>query len=212
MNVAVPEAGVQKLVQHDLRAISGFRDLPPAVLQRVLSVAQWRRYRRGDVLFHEGSPVTSVFLLNNGRVKIYTVTDDGREQLLHLLAAGAVFPRVGLFVAGEHPATAVMDQEGVVGTIQREAVLELARTDGEMAVALLGMMEGVVRYLQERIRTLALQDVKSRVLQLLMRTTETGRDLTHQEIAGFVGAARETVSRAIADLRRQGINIRSLRR
>lgn len=188
-----------------LRAIDAFRSLPDAVLERIAALVMWREVASDQVIFHEGDPVTAVYLLRRGRVKVATVSADGREQLLHVLEPGAVFPRVGLFRGGAYPATAWMDEAGVVGVIAKEAVLDLARSDGDVAGALLGMMEGVVLELQERIRSLALQDVKSRVLQLLMR--ESSRGMTHQEIAAFVGAARETVTRAIAELRRQGIDV-----
>ncbi|HEY8450098.1 MAG TPA: Crp/Fnr family transcriptional regulator [Bacillota bacterium] len=192
-----------------LRRAGTFGDVPDDVLARIAALARWQSRAKGEVLFHEGEPVAAVYLLGGGRVKVWTVTGDGREQLLHLLEPGAVFPRVGLFTGSAYPATAVMDEAGTVGILAKDAVLDLVRRDGEVAVALLTMMEGVVRALQERVRSLALQDVKSRVLQLLMR--ETGRELTHQEIAAFVGAARETVSRAVAELRRQGIALPSRR-
>lgn len=184
-------------------AHSDFANMPAPVLKKIAAAAYERKYQAGEVLFREGDPVTGIFLLRRGRVKVTTVSADGREQLLHLLSPGAVFPRVGLFHSGTYPATAHMDKSGIIGVIGKEAVLELVRTDGDVAVALLGLLEGVVRELQDRIRSMALQDVKARVLQVLLNPRE--RKMTHQEIAAYIGAARETVTRAIGELRREGL-------
>lgn len=188
-----------------LRRIEAFADLPEPVLRRIGERVTWRRFSAGDIVFHEGDPVDAIHLLHSGRVKVATVSPDGREHLLHLLGPGAVFPRVGFFRGHHYPATARMDEPGMVGILRKDSLLRLIREDGAAAAALFAMMEGVVLELQERVRSLALHDVKSRVQQVIMR--HAGRNLTHQEIAAFVGAARETVSRAIADLRRQGINL-----
>lgn len=194
------EAGIRAL-----RRIEAFAGLPQPVLQHIGERVTWRRFNAGDIIFHEGDPVDRVHLLHSGRVKVTTVSPDGREHLLHLLDPGAVFPRVGFFRGDRYPATARMDAPGIVGILHKESLRQLIREDGDAAAALFAMMEGVVMELQERVRSLALHDVKSRVQQVLLR--HAGRQLTHQEIAAFVGAARETVSRAIADLRRQGVKV-----
>lgn len=190
-------------IKEALKASPAFGSLPDNVIEQITTVAHWRHVAKGHVLFREGDPVDAVYVVGRGRVKITTTSVEGKEQLLHLLGPGDVFPRVGLFRTGAYPATAVADAPSAIAVIHRAALMELAQERGEVAIALLAMMDEVIRSLHQRIRSLALADVKARVQQLLL--TGTGRPLTHQEIAAFVGAARETVTRAIAELRREGI-------
>ncbi|ADU51621.1 transcriptional regulator, Crp/Fnr family [Thermaerobacter marianensis DSM 12885] len=186
-----------------LRRIHPFDQVPPGLVAKVATQVHWRPCRAGDVLFREGEPVRAVFLLRAGRVKIVTVDDEGREYIMHLLGPGDLFPAVGLFTGGGYPATAEVIQDGAVGVVTREVILNLVREHGDLAMALLMAQEERIRYLQERIRSLVWRDLRTRVLEVLVK--HMGDQLTHQEIAALVGAARESVSRVISEFKRQGL-------
>ncbi|QIA27408.1 Crp/Fnr family transcriptional regulator [Thermaerobacter sp. PB12/4term] len=186
-----------------LRRIHPFDQVPAELVARVAEQVRWRPCHAGDVLFREGEPVKAVFLLRQGRVKIVAVDDEGREYIMHLLGPGDLFPAVGLFTGGGYPATAEVIQDGVVGTVTREAILDLVRRHGDLAMALLMAQEERIRYLQDRIRSLVWRDLRTRVLEVLVK--HMGDQLTHQEIAALVGAARESVSRVISEFKRQGL-------
>ncbi|QBS38206.1 Crp/Fnr family transcriptional regulator [Thermaerobacter sp. FW80] len=186
-----------------LQRIHPFDRVPAELVAKVAEHLRWRACRSGEVLFREGEPVQAVFLLRSGRVKIVTVDDDGREYIMHLLGPGDLFPAVGLFTGGGYPATAEVIQDGVVGVVTREAILGLVREHGDLAMALLMAQEERIRYLQDRIRSLVWRDLRTRVLEVLVK--HMGDQLTHQEIAALVGAARESVSRVISEFKRQGL-------
>lgn len=195
------EAGDPRLIDA-LRGVQPFRDAPDEVLNRLAGAVRWRRYRRGEVVFREGAPVEALFLLRSGRVRVVTYGKDGREHTFRILEPGELFPHAGLVGGGGYPATAEVLEDAVLGVVTRQAVLDLAATDGRVALALLRDLEDKIRVLQDKIRALALQDLRSRVLHVLMQ--HVGEHLTHQEIASIVGAARESVSRVIADFKRRG--------
>ena len=186
-----------------LRRIHPFDQVPADLVARVAEKVRWRPCHAGDVLFREGEPVQAVFLLRAGRVKIVAVDDDGREYIMHLLGPGDLFPAVGLFTGGGYPATAEVIQDGVIGIVTREVILNLVREHGDLAMALLMAQEERIRYLQDRIRSLVWRDLRTRVLEVLVK--HMGDQLTHQEIAALVGAARESVSRVISEFKRQGL-------
>lgn len=196
--------GSPPAVRAAIAASPAFAGLPAQAIDEIARLARWQSWRQGEVIFREGNPIDAVYVLGRGAVKITTVSAAGREQLLHLLEPGDVFPRVGLYRMGAFPGTAIMHTDGSVAVIRKAEVMDLARQRGDVALALLGMMEDVIMELHMRLRHMALSDVKSRVQKLLLENT-AGQQLTHQEIAAFVGAARETVSRAMAELRREGI-------
>lgn len=198
-----PAFATREAVVAALRNIHPFSALPEEMVARIAPLVRWRSCRKGDVLFHEGEPVEAVFLLRAGRAKIVAVDADGREYIMHMLGPGDLFPAVGLFTGGGYPATAQVTEDGTVGVMTRQDVLDLVRAHGDIAIGMLTAMEGRIRYLQERIRSLALRDLRTRVLEVLVR--HMGEQLTHQEIAALVGAARESVSRVIAEFKRQGV-------
>ncbi|HEY8487481.1 MAG TPA: Crp/Fnr family transcriptional regulator, partial [Thermaerobacter sp.] len=167
-----------------LRRIHPFDRVPPDLVAKVAEHVRWRPCRTGQVLFREGEPVEGVFLLRAGRVKIVAVDDAGREYIMHLLGPGDLFPAVGLFTGGGYPATAEVIQDGVVGVVTRQVILDLVRQHGDLAMALLMAQEERIRYLQDRIRSLVWRDLRTRVLEVLVK--HMGDHLTHQEIAALV--------------------------
>ena len=95
----------------------GFSD---AVLETLVSAAVRRTYRAGEILFIEGDPVTGLYLIESGRVKISRVSQDGREHILLLLGAGEMFNEVAVLDGGPNPATATAHTDAVVHCILRQ--------------------------------------------------------------------------------------------
>jgi CRP-like cAMP-binding protein len=53
--------------------------------QALAGACRLRRFRRGEVLFHEGDPGNALFLIQSGQVKIVRVSDEGEERILHVI-------------------------------------------------------------------------------------------------------------------------------
>lgn len=199
-----------------LRAIPLFEGLDAAELAAVAALVGERRCERNAVIFHEGDPVETIFFIVSGLVKVFTLTDDGREQTINLLRPGEFFPHVGFLEGGRTPATAVALEESRLAAIRRTELLDLVARDGRIAVAMLKAMGRRITALQRRVKDLAHRDLPARVALTLLRLAEEhgtprptgatalGLHLTHQELANLIGAARESVSRALGDLRREG--------
>ncbi|MFO7312136.1 MAG: cyclic nucleotide-binding domain-containing protein, partial [Bacillota bacterium] len=71
-----------------LRRIPFFAELEPSDLEALAEAVVVGRYRKNQVLFVEGEPSHSLYFICSGRVKVYRVSADGREQILHLLGDG----------------------------------------------------------------------------------------------------------------------------
>lgn len=199
-----------------LRAIPLFEGLDAAELAAVAALVSERSRARNAVVFHEGDPVENIFFIVSGLVKVFTLTDDGREQTINLLRPGEFFPHVGFLEGGRAPATAVALEESRLAAIRRTDLLDLVARDGRIAAGMLKAMGRRITALQHRVKDLAHRDLHARVALTLLRLAEEhgtpcptgatalGLHLTHQELANLIGAARESVSRALADLRREG--------
>lgn len=193
-----------------------FAGLAPAELAAVASLLAERSYPRQAVIFHEGDPVEAVYFLQEGLVKVSTVTDDGREQTLSLLRPGDFFPHVGFLEGGSYPATAVALTDSRLARLGRAELMRLLEENGRLAVRMLQDLARRLTNLQRRLRHLAHRNLHARLsLALLHLAEEHGAPLpdgavlltlpiTHQELANLIGAARESVSRALGDLRQAG--------
>lgn len=206
---------------HEPRAaLTALRKLPlfalfsEADLEQVASILRERQVRRGQVIFNQGDSLDSVHLVLKGLVKVVMVTEDGLEQVMNILSVGDIFPHVGFLEGGLYPATAIALEDTHLGLLLRADLLALVRENGDLAVGLLEMLGATIRTLQERISDLALRDLQARLAAALWRlarqTQAKGGEpvnigLTHHELSSLVGASRESVSRALAALRREGL-------
>ncbi|MBI2874952.1 MAG: Crp/Fnr family transcriptional regulator [Firmicutes bacterium] len=190
-----------------------FNDLDDDELERLSKIVFGRKYKKNQVIFAEGEPVDSVFLIREGRVKVAHILADGREQILHILRPDDIFPHVGLFGEGPFPATAEAIQDTTVALIRNMEFESFLLDNPPLCIKLLKVMSQKLRRLQGQVKDLAMRDTHGRMASVLFQLAKEhgipsdegiGIDLglTRQELAGLIGTSRETVSRVLSDFRR----------
>jgi len=195
-----------------LRALPLFSEVEEADLQRLAGHLIERRFPRDSTIVQEGQPGDYMYVLREGRVKVTKLTGAGREKILEILQAGAFFGEMALLDPPERSAS--------VKTMEPVRVLALSRHDFLDALSRSpGLAMAVIRELARRLRHTNLdashtpyQSVKERTQELLQRlATEPAEGgwrvspaLTHQEVADMVATSRETVTRAVKQLKQEG--------
>lgn len=198
-----------------LQRIPFFEGLDEHQLAELAPLVSQRRYPKNAVVFHEGDPVETIYFLDTGLVKVYSITDDGREQTLNLLRPGDFFPHVGFLEGGSYPATAQAIQDSRIAAVRRTELLELLQHNGHVAVQLLKAMGRRINSLQQRVKDLTHRNLHARVAMILLRLAEEHGSpapegsalnihITHQELANLIGAARESVSRTLGEFKKDG--------
>ena len=199
-----------------LKKVPFFQGLSEKELEMVSDVMLERFFPKGDVLFFEGDPGEALFVIKSGRVKISKMSEDGREQILHILKAGDIFAEVILFDQGPYPATAEAVENTTCWLLRNAAMEKLLASHPQLAIKLLRIMSRRLRQAQILIRDLALHDAYSRLAGLILRlmrregqATERGilldLQLTRQEMASMIGTSRETVARILSRFQKEGI-------
>ncbi|PKM81568.1 MAG: Crp/Fnr family transcriptional regulator [Firmicutes bacterium HGW-Firmicutes-14] len=196
-----------------LEKIPLFRDLPREDIQAVSRLARVRKYKKNMIIFMEGEPGDAVYFVISGKVKIYMMTEDGKEQILHILQHGDLFAEVALIDRGPYPATAEMIEDGQIGMLMNDDVEEFLLTNPELSLKLLRLMSKRLRLAQIQVRDLALKDTYGRLAgMLLMLAKDHGEEtscgvkidlpLGRQELANLIGTTRETVTRVLGDFKK----------
>lgn len=212
--MSAPQSYVDKAAR--LRVIPFLAELDQEDLARVLPLFNERLYQRYQTVFSEGDAIEAVYFLVSGLVKVFTVTGDGHEQLLTLLRPGDFFPHIGFLEGGCYPATAQAMEDSRLGLLRRQDLVELLRHNGDLALRIMATLTHRIADLQQRVKDLSHHDLRSRVIRTLLRLAEKhgrpdpsginlGVALTHQDLAGLVGAARESVTRVLTELRQEGL-------
>lgn len=198
-----------------IRKIAIFSDLSDEELALIDNVIVRLNYKKRGTIFMEGQPGVGVYFVYSGQVKIFKVSEDGREQILHFRKAGDIFGEVVLFDGGAYPASAEALVDAQVGVIRNQDLENLLMKHPSMAVKLLKLMAKKLRRAQMKVHEITTQDTLRRVIRKLIRLarvygekTEQGvkinLELNRQDLASYVGTTRETVTRILSDLKKTG--------
>ncbi|MFH1809802.1 MAG: Crp/Fnr family transcriptional regulator [Pseudomonadota bacterium] len=199
-----------------LRKVSFLNQLGTEELDRLASRLVERTFRRDVVVVRADDPGDSMFFIAGGQAKVVLTAGGGREVILATLGAGDFFGEMSILDGRPRSATVLSITESRMLVLTREAMIDLIRNTPEIALALLAEMSARLRRADEAIANLALVDVYGRVARYLIdeakrsgRPVESGTLLrsrpTQQHIASTIGTSRETVSRALSDLKRRGL-------
>lgn len=204
-----------------LEKISLFSGFDAEEIREIYENSKKRTYTAGSIIVYQGDPGEVIFLILEGRVKVVVTHAKGREIILNTLGGGDYFGEMSVFDQLPRSATVVAMEDCRFLIITREAIIGLVRKDPRIAIKMLLVMSERIRAANEQISSLAHLDVRGRVAGMLLnlfrksdKATREGYPLIRRpamkEMAGMVGASRETVSRVLADLSREGV-IRSTR-
>lgn len=197
------------------RQVPLFADLEEQDIKSLTSMLTRRRYPKDSVIFFEHDPGDSLYLIVSGRVRVTILADDGREIVLAVLGEGDFFGEMSLLDNEPRSATAIAMEDTEVLIIHQKEFFSIVEKRPPILIKLLSVISSRLRKANHQIGSLALLDVYGRVARVLLDLAqEQGTRLrdgrisfrrpTHQEIANMIGATRETVSRMISDLHRQG--------
>jgi len=202
--------------QELLRNVPIFAELTEADLEVLARLATRRRYPKDGVVFFENEEGASFFMIVQGRIKVTILGDDGREIILSVLSSGDFFGEMALLDNEPRSATAIAVEDSELLCLNRADFQSVVSANPRVMQALIKVLTTRLRKANHQISTLALLDVYGRVARVILEMArEDGRRLkdgaiafrraTHQEIANRIGTTRETVTRMLKDLQRQGL-------
>jgi CRP/FNR family transcriptional regulator, cyclic AMP receptor protein len=198
-----------------LRRTRLFAGLSEPTLRALAERTVERSIPRHGRLFYQGDPGTGLFVVASGLVKVVVTSEDGEEMVLVTLGPGEALGELAVVDGGPRSAAAEALEPTVVLVITRPVLLELAARDGALTEALLRALGGLLRRLTEQASDLVFLDLPGRVAKLLSglaaeRGSQTSdgieldAHLTQTDLAGMVGASRQSVNQILQGFARRG--------
>jgi CRP/FNR family cyclic AMP-dependent transcriptional regulator len=199
-----------------LRSVPIFSELSDPDIASLGRLANRRKCPKDSVVFFENEEGDFFFMILEGRIKVTILGDDGREVILSLLGPGDFFGEMALLDQEPRSATAIAVEDTELLSLHRTDFQTALSDNRSITMGLIKVLTGRLRRANHQISTLALLDVYGRVARVIVdMAREEGRRLkdgqiafrraTHQEIANRIGTTRETVTRMLKDLERQGL-------
>jgi CRP/FNR family transcriptional regulator len=188
-----------------------FTGLSKVQYEALARICVRRSCRKGERLFSEGDEGTGFYMVVTGRVKIFKVSVEGKEQILHLFGPGESFGEVSVFTGQGFPADAVASVQTVLLFFPRVAFSALIQKDPTLALNMLAQLSGRLRHFAGLIEDLSLKEVPGRLAKYLLYLSggngdgEVALDVSKGQLASLLGTIPETLSRILARMHRQGL-------
>jgi len=205
--------GRKKEAVDSLRAIPLFSRVVDADLEDIASHLIERRFPKNTTVVEEGLPGDYMYVIRQGRVKVAKASEDGREKIMQFMEAGDFFGEMALLSNDPRSASVKTLEPTVLLALSRRDFIEQLRQSPDLALAVIGELTDRLRETNEQASSMSFQGVKDRTRGLFERIArnDPAREghrvtpsMTHQQIADMIGTSRETVTRAIKQLKDDG--------
>src|SRR5215475_268135 len=203
-------------VEQILRQTPLFSGLSEAEMAALAVHVTRQRFDRGELLFNEGDRCEGLYLVANGKIRIFKLSPSGREQIIAVEGPGSSFAELPVFDGGVYPASASALEDAEVLFISRQDFQNYCREHPEVALKVLAVVGSRLRRLVGIIEDLSFTTVRQRLIALLLRLAQAGGietkqgvrvelTTTHQDLAAELGTVRELVSRNLSRLQAEGL-------
>ncbi|CAA9211717.1 MAG: cAMP-binding proteins - catabolite gene activator and regulatory subunit of cAMP-dependent protein kinases [uncultured Chloroflexi bacterium] len=193
-----------------------FVSLSPQQLEELGRMARRQRFARDEVIFYQGDPGDSFYVILSGQVKVSVSSPEGQEAILVMLDGGESFGELALL--DEQPRSATIEATGPteVLVMRKDEFHRLIHHYPDIALHLLRVMTKRLRDTDQLVQDAAFLDVAERLAKKLLQLIDShGRrsdrgieldiHLTQQDLAAMIGATRESVNKQLGAFRDRGI-------
>jgi CRP-like cAMP-binding protein len=195
-----------------IAAIPLFQGLPKEQIDDLAMIVTDQVFQKGEIIFSEGDEGTGFYVVITGRVKIFKLSFEGKEQILHIFGPGEPFGETPVF-AGEHfPAHAEAMEETRVFFFSRQSLIALITKTPSFALNMLAILSRRLRRFAALIDDLSLKEVPGRLAAYLLYlseqhegSTELRLTITKGQLASLLGTIPETLSRILGKMTAQGL-------
>jgi len=199
-----------------LRRCPLFAGLREEDLRRIRAIASLKQVGKREILFSEGEEARGFYVILSGKVKLYKVSPDGKEQILHVVSAPDAFAEAALFLEGSYPAFAEALSDSQLLFFPKRDFIQLIEKNPQLSINMIVSLSQFLKRFASLIEELSLKEVSSRIakylIDLSLKLSKEGRslmevelDLSKTQLASKLGTISETLSRTLAKMKAKGI-------
>lgn len=193
-----------------------FSTLQPEAFKKISDIIITRKYRKGQVIFFEGDVEDKLYIVNQGKIKIYKYNREGREQILYILSEGEFIGDMSLLKKGNFQFNAEALEDTLICTIAKDDFDEIITRNPEITLKILEVLHDRLMSLENLIQNLSTKDIEIRIASMLLSFAgDFGLEddngiaidlpLNREEMANYIGVTRETISRKLTSLQDEGV-------
>jgi CRP/FNR family transcriptional regulator len=189
-----------------------FEGLPADQLEDLRQIAVTKHFSKGETIFSEGDEGNGFYVVVDGMVKVFKLSFEGKEKILHIFGPGEPFGEVPVFAGKDFPAHAEAMAKSRLYFFPRVAFTNLIEHNPSLSLNMLAVLSMRLRQFAVQIEHLSLKEVPGRLAAYLLYVSDDmgGGNSVHLSIskgqlASILGTIPETLSRILARMTRQGL-------
>ena len=196
-----------------LSIISGapfFSGLRQSQLRELKNIAVDKFFNKGEAIFFEGDDGNGFYVVVSGLVKVFKISSEGKEHILHIFGPGEPLGEVAVFSGRQFPANAETLARSHLLFFPRTSFVDLIAGSPSLALNMLAVLSKRLREFTVQIEHLSLKEVPGRLAAyLIYLADEQGRDdavsltISKLQLASLLGTIPETLSRIFARMNRE---------
>lgn len=197
-----------------LQSTAFFKAMPEEDALSLTGHQSPQAYERGVTLFRQGDPASAFFVVLSGWVKLYRVTPDGLEVVIHVFGKGDTFAEAVMFLGGRYPACAETVTCARLLRIEASGFRARIRENPELALSMLASASRHMKSLISQIEQIKVRSAPQRIADFLIEALPQGGGPTTFELpfekallANKLGMKPESFSRALLKLRAHGVTV-----
>ena len=203
------------IIAEDLHRTDIFKGLTDAQWVQLVRNGQHERFQPKRTLFFQGDLAERFYLVNKGRLKLFKLSESGKEVIIRYIGAGEMAAAVAVLNARDYPVSAEAVEETEVTGWDKPTFLRLLHDHPEIAINMLGVVLERLDEVQQRYLELCSEGVEQRIARTLLRLMQRAGSrradgilielpLSRQSIADYSGTTLYTVSRILSSWEKSG--------
>jgi CRP/FNR family transcriptional regulator, dissimilatory nitrate respiration regulator len=198
------------MMKKNIDIISGtilFKGLPEEQLQKIAQIVVSKGYEKGEMVFSEGETADGFYVVEEGSVKIFKVSMEGKEHILHIFGPGEPLGEVPVFSGQKFPASAEAITKSSLLFFPRSDFVNLIALNPSLSLNMLAVLAMRLRQFTVQIENLSLKEVPGRLAGYLLYLSEDQKrndsvtlDISKGQLASLLGTIPETLSRIFSKM------------
>lgn len=189
-----------------------FNHLEDAQMDEIMVTAHTVSFKKREIIYHSGDKSDALYIVNNGKIKIYHLSESGKEQLVRILLPGDFTGELALFSESNHTAYAEAMVDTKVCMIKRKDLQTFLLKFPSIALKILTEFSTRLEKSETQTTRFATEKVETRISLFLAecleeeeQNNEINLPMSKKDLASYLGTTPETISRGFSDLEAQGI-------
>lgn len=187
-----------------------FNHLEESDMDSIVKTTQHISLQKGQVLYRAGDQSTSLYIVHKGKIKVYRLSETGKEQVIRILNPGDFTGELALFKESIHDVFAEAMEKTEICSIQRRHLQEFLRQHPHISWKMLNEFSKRLEAAEHQLTSFVSENAETRIAVYLTQQAEESRSMeitlsmSRKDLAPFLGTTSETISRKLAKFEDKG--------